>query len=94
MPTLTLKAKTAARKFTVTTGGGSLSIPGQVNRVLIRNTGANDVAINFNSDGVLEFFRILAGETLPVAIGLAPGTTANAQAIGGDSELQCIFWGE
>jgi len=81
-----------ARRFIVTTGGGSITIPAKVTGGKFQNIGENTVAINFFSDTASQRWE-LAPNSAPIDLPLNDIVVMNGQAMGGDSTIQAIFWG-
>jgi hypothetical protein len=70
----------------------SHTVSGEMDWLVMRNDGANDIKVNFkNDDMTSNYFTVKPGETTP-AIGVFSGTVINYQSIGGNSVLEFILW--
>jgi hypothetical protein len=83
----------AARRGTVPSGGGSVTVPAKVRFFYIKNAHASvPFALNFNGDSATEYWRLEPGEMTP-KLQITEATVVNAQGIGGNSIYEAIFMG-
>jgi hypothetical protein len=82
-----------ARRFNVTTSKQSLTIPAKVRKFVCRNAGDFEIRFNFGSDSNNDYWELAPGEAFPHPIEIMDTATINGAAIGGDSILECVFWG-
>ena len=71
----------------------SFQVPTDIQYVLLRNDGANDVRFNFNDDDPSDYFTIKAGVTMPAPISVLGGETFNTDGVGGSSIIEIVAWG-
>ncbi len=70
----------------------SFSIPVDVQWVILKNTGANDVRFQFDDDGVTDFWTLKTSAQLgPIQV--QGGTNFNTDGLGGSTTLELIAWG-
>jgi hypothetical protein len=69
-----------------------ITISARANKFLCKNTGANPVRINFDTDATPQYWELAVGESLPAAIDISDKVVLHARGIGGASELQFILW--
>ena len=82
-----------ARRYTVSSSGGSLSIPSNVRKFVIKNAHSTvKFALNFNSDTSSNYYSFDPKEKTPV-LEIRDSVTINAQGLGGDSIAEALFWG-
>jgi len=84
----------SAKKITVAAGPTitDFVIPNRAEWGVFKNSGANPIRMNFNSDVAPQFYLLVVNEVTP-AIQVSNGTTMHLKGQGGASELQCLLWG-
>ena len=82
-----------ARRGTVPSGGGSVTIPAKIRFFYIKNAHSTvPFALNFNGDSATEYWRLEPGDVTP-KLQITSATVVNAKGIGGNSTYEAIFMG-
>lgn len=76
----------------VTTTKNTYTINGEMDWVIMRNDGVNDIKINFKTDDMANNYWTIKPDNQTPAIGVSKNIDIHYQSIGGPSKLQLILW--
>ena len=86
------KERLRAIRKNATTTKATHTINGEMDQVILRNDGANDIRINFKTDNMANnYWTIKPGDQTP-SIKVSRGIDIHYKSVNGPSNLEMILW--
>lgn len=87
------KSRLKAIRKNVTTTKATHTVNAEMDFVILKNDGVNDIKVNFKSDNMANnYWTLKPDESLPTAVGISKNDDIHYESVGGPSKLEIILW--